>query len=99
MAVLRDMSPELHKLTRGLNVHVVACFKINNSEYRTVLELATSCHSLRPRAASRGGVRVASDLSWSPSSCRGRASTTSVHPLRDLPTLQELPRHLLAHGV
>ena len=34
------MSPELHKRTRPLNVHLLACYKVNNSEYRAVLEMA-----------------------------------------------------------
>ena len=56
MAVLQVLSPELRKRTRALNVHLVACFKINNSEYRAVLELATGPrHSMRPQAASLEG--------------------------------------------
>ena len=39
MAVLREMSPELHERTRPLNVHLLACYKVNDSEYRAVLEI------------------------------------------------------------
>ena len=97
MAVLREISPELHELTRAFNVHLIACIKVNDSKHRAVLEMATRatpqlCGSANGQPPWDG---MASDRSsWSAfSACRGCASATQpaactwCAPTRDLHAL------------
>ena len=78
MAVLRDISPELHKRVRALNVHLAACFEI---DHRWLVEMVTSM-PLQPPCLSSPWVTGAIPI------CRGVATVLPLEAgnlSRDLP--------------